>query len=58
MTAKNLDDLLSDVLPTLFRELMPGFGVIADGAHRNLDGHRAPEGCCFDFAGAAALEAR
>jgi len=34
MTAKNLDDLLSDVLPTLFRELMPGFGVTADDAHR------------------------
>jgi hypothetical protein len=39
MTAKDLDDLLCDVLPILFRDqlmppAMPGFGVTADDAHR------------------------
>jgi hypothetical protein len=39
MTAKGLDDLLSDVLPTLYQRLLappaiPSFGVAADAAPR------------------------
>ena len=62
MTARDIDHLLSDILPTLFQNHLmppanPGFGVAAKEAGQNLDGNRAAESCCFGSAGIAALMA-